>query len=29
VLALLREGIAGIYAKRKIDELEETEDTQD
>ena len=29
VLAQLREGIAGIYAQRKIDKLEETEDTQD
>jgi len=28
VLAQLREGVAGIYAQKKIDELEDTEDTQ-
>ena len=29
VLAWLREGIAGIYTQKKIDELEDIEDTQD
>ena len=29
VLAQLREGVAGIYVQKKIDELENTEDTQD
>jgi len=28
VLARLREGVAGIHAQKKIDELEDTEDTQ-
>jgi len=28
VLAWLREGVAGIYVQKKIDELEDTEDTQ-
>ena len=28
VLAQLRGGIAGIYAQKKIDELEDTDDTQ-
>ena len=29
VLAQLRGGIAGIYVQKKIDELEDTENTQD